>query len=395
MLLNPRHNHRSGARLWATLACSVLGHVLASWALIHSGVLDTDAAESSPAQELQVRVLTEDDLPRSLRRVRREELSKTRLKDVEKPKPKEKKKFKDPRQMVYQPVDTAQPVQKPDEARFSGRQASKTPRDQIKRGTEGSRAGTNANAEPVYVPPTSPARQAMDTKRRDAAVESNKARGEIREPTPEDSQRPPVPLEQSKDGRINTPKRAQVASPQDIIIGPRKQSGVAQGSREDSAKDLFPTVQNTEMLASKRGDGGIFNAQKDIPDADRTLLNRKRTRYWTFFDRVKRQISREWKNNVVKVYKKNDPYGNVYGIKARYAVVQVTLKSDGSTYKLHIHQSSGLEFYDDEAIRAINAAAPFPNPPEGLKDEDGQIHFKFGFVLTLDSGATSVFRIPQ
>lgn len=393
MLLTPRQPARSSAHIWAMLGCSVLGHVVLAWGLMRSGLLEPEASEPTQSQAMQVRVLTEDDLPKSLQRVRRQMVSKPKEKKLEKPK--KKKKFKDPREMFYQPVETNQAVEKPDEARFLGRQASKTQRDQIKRGTQGTATGTSDNEQPKYRPPSTPARQAMDTQRPEVASRNQRDRGEVREPTPEDSDKPLVPLEESDDGRISTPKRAQVASPESIVVGPRKQSGVAQGSREANAKSLFPTVANTQMLATKRGNDGLFNIQKDIPDAQRTLLNRKRTKYWTFFDRVKRQISREWKRNVIKVYKKNDPYGNVYGVKARYSVVQVTLKPDGSTYKLHIHKSSGLDFYDDEAIRAINAAAPFPNPPEGLKDEDGQIHFKFGFVLTLDNNSTSVFRIPQ
>ena len=128
-----------------------------------------------------------------------------------------------------------------------------------------------------------------------------------------------------------------------------------------------------------------------MAEGEKTLLNRKRTRYWAFFDRVKRQVSKQW--SPVTEYRKRDPYGNVYGVKDRYSAVDVTLNGDGSVRRLYLSRGSGLEFFDDEAVRAIQTAAPFHNPPEGLKDEDGLVHFTFGFYFEISSGKFRFMRI--
>jgi TonB family protein len=70
-------------------------------------------------------------------------------------------------------------------------------------------------------------------------------------------------------------------------------------------------------------------------------------------------------------------------VKDRYSTVRVTLNSDGSVRQLHVSRRSGLDFLDDEAVRSVREAAPFHNPPEGLKDQDGLIHFTFGFYLEI------------
>ena len=36
--------------------------------------------------------------------------------------------------------------------------------------------------------------------------------------------------------------------------------------------------------------------------------------------------------------------------------------------------------FDDEAVRAFQAAAPFPDPPEGLAGKDELITFLFSFI---------------
>jgi outer membrane biosynthesis protein TonB len=57
-------------------------------------------------------------------------------------------------------------------------------------------------------------------------------------------------------------------------------------------------------------------------------------------------------------------------------------------------RGSGVDFLDDEAIRAFTAAAPFPNPPSVLRGDDGNITFNFGFYFEIDGGheAWKIFR---
>lgn len=157
-----------------------------------------------------------------------------------------------------------------------------------------------------------------------------------------------------------------------------------------SPQALFPELSSPEA-SEMVGEGGSPDYLRDVAEGDKTLLNRKRSRYWAFFDRVKRQVSKEW--SPVPEYRRRDPYGNVYGVKDRYSAVHVTLNPDGTVRRLYLSKDSGLDFYDEEAIRAIRQAAPFHNPPEGLKDEDGLVTFTFGFFFEIGTGEFRFIRM--
>ncbi len=128
-----------------------------------------------------------------------------------------------------------------------------------------------------------------------------------------------------------------------------------------------------------------------VPEGEETLLNTREFKYATFFNRVKRGVSEQWKP--ADVYVHYDPYGNVYGVKDRYTLVQVELDSEGKLTNITVSNSSGLKFLDDEAIRAFQEASPFPNPPKGLIEEAGRIHFSFGFYFEIgDQTRFQIFR---
>lgn len=129
-----------------------------------------------------------------------------------------------------------------------------------------------------------------------------------------------------------------------------------------------------------------------LEDADRTMVNSARNLYWSFFTRMKRQVQVEW--DPVGVYRSEDPSGRLYQQRDRYTVLAVTLGAGGTLEEASVERSCGLEFLDEEAIRAFRSASPFPNVPEGLKDDEGLVDVKFGFMLSL-SGSVSIDRLPE
>ncbi|MFC1654776.1 energy transducer TonB [Myxococcota bacterium] len=133
---------------------------------------------------------------------------------------------------------------------------------------------------------------------------------------------------------------------------------------------------------------------KDAPKGEETLLNSKEFRYATFFNRVKRGVSDHW--NPGEVYIRHDPYGNIYGVKDRYTVLNVVLGSDGELSDVTVARSSGVGFLDDEAVHAFQLASPFPNPPQGLMETDGLIRFQFGFFFEIgDRPKIRAFRFRR
>lgn len=129
----------------------------------------------------------------------------------------------------------------------------------------------------------------------------------------------------------------------------------------------------------------------ELEEGERTLVNSARSIYWSFFERIRRQVQAEWEP--ARVYRLHDPHGVYYPQLDRYTLLEFELGPDGALVRTTVERQSGLDFLDAEAVRAMRAAAPFPNVPEGLKDDRGHVTLRFGFLLSLD-GATRVRRVP-
>jgi TonB family protein len=160
--------------------------------------------------------------------------------------------------------------------------------------------------------------------------------------------------------------------------------------RQDVAMLGRPALKHLDMVTGAPANDYI----RDVPKGEETLLNSKEFRYATFFNRVKRGVSDHW--NPGEIYLRHDPYGNVYGVKDRYTVLNVVLDSAGELSDVTVARSSGMGFLDDEAVHAFQLASPFPNPPRGLLENDGSIRFQFGFFFEIgDRPKIRAFRFRR
>ena len=151
---------------------------------------------------------------------------------------------------------------------------------------------------------------------------------------------------------------------------------------------LMPT---SEDLARSIGSGRVDDID-GIEEGAETLLNTRRYKYATFFNRVKRSVFQSWAPAVGTAYRLRDPSGKIYGNKNRETILMVTLAPRGNLEDVVIIEPSGVGFLDDVAVQAFRRAQPFPNPPDGLVDPGTQrITFKFGFRLEVDS--PSMFKV--
>jgi TonB family protein len=244
----------------------------------------------------------------------------------------------------------------------------------------------------------------------DSTADEESYRKESRDDQQEPSETPPVPEPAPPSERPEAPdepseadESSEESEPSDAPDGAEEAVELDEEARVDEGvvaedgrsfedvdtKQLFPSTAN--LPASFAGNG--MDYLRDVEEGEKTLLNRKRSRYWSFMDRLKRQVSKEWSPG--GEYQRRDPRGNVYGVKDRFTALRITLNGDGSLRSLRVVNPSGLDFLDEEAMSAVRDAAPFPNPPEGLKDEDGLIHLTFGFLLDVRSGKMRNIRIER
>ncbi len=150
---------------------------------------------------------------------------------------------------------------------------------------------------------------------------------------------------------------------------------------------LLPSTSARNVLHNIQALSGSPGGNDYLPDVDdegdTNVLNTRKFRYWDFFQRVKDKIANEWEPN--EVWRAHDPTGQKYGVKDRYTVLRVTLDREGIVKKVRVMRESGLDFLDAEASRAFMAASPFPNPPKGLQNSEGDVDVPFGFMFEISN----------
>ncbi len=161
----------------------------------------------------------------------------------------------------------------------------------------------------------------------------------------------------------------------------RGQSGAGGGAPQ--VPNLKPTPETLERAIG----GGSVDHLEDVENGDETALSSKRWVYASFFNRLKRTVAQNWDPGTV--WRRSDPQGTVYGFKTRVTEVRVSLAANGSLAKIVVTNPSGVHELDDEAVRAFQASAPFPNPPDGLVAKDGLITFAFSFYFEIGAPRSS------
>ncbi|MFV8753747.1 energy transducer TonB family protein [Nannocystaceae bacterium ST9] len=149
---------------------------------------------------------------------------------------------------------------------------------------------------------------------------------------------------------------------------------------------------STGALRAAFGTHGTHDDLRDIDEGETNVLKTKRNLYASFFNRLRDRVAEHWEPEDAN--KAADPNQRIYGTTARTTVLWVQLDDQGKVVKIVVKQACGADHLDEEAIRALKAASPFPNPPEGLADSSGYIEFDFGFTLDFVEGPR-IFRYQR
>jgi TonB family protein len=201
--------------------------------------------------------------------------------------------------------------------------------------------------------------------------------GALEKPTPEkDSKNKQKSQVLSKDGvfQQEQQKQNQSESEQKIPQGGGKIGG---GLMPTNFQSLLPNLGDANQAMKN----GTIDHLPEIDISDETSLNSKAFKYAYFFNRVKREVGKNWE--IIEEYMRNDPRGNVYGIKDRITVLAITIDLSGIVHHIEVVQESGMPFLDKSAKDAFIKAQPFYEPPKGLAEADGMIRFRFSFHLGL------------
>jgi TonB family protein len=152
-------------------------------------------------------------------------------------------------------------------------------------------------------------------------------------------------------------------------------------------KDLLPTfapqVGKSGQMAQKAGDPTQSDDYlRDVQKGLQTMLSTREFVYYSYYSRIKEQISQYWEPNVrekVKiVYRQGRSIASSHD---RVTQLMITLDSRGQLLRVEVITASGVHDLDDAAVEAFRSAAPFPNPPKGMVESDGTIKIRWDFIL--------------
>lgn len=116
-----------------------------------------------------------------------------------------------------------------------------------------------------------------------------------------------------------------------------------------TAERQLPTLK--ELLPSATWSSSSARAEMPIS------LNTNDPVYVTYFSKIKQLIESQWEYPELALR---------YGLQGRLAL-QFMIGANGQLEQLRLIRSSGSQVLDEEAVRAIKAAAPFPPIPPWIK----------------------------
>jgi TonB family protein len=188
----------------------------------------------------------------------------------------------------------------------------------------------------------------------------------------------------SKAGSGGKPQIAlkDLAPPSSQPLAPPTQAEI-DGMRAKEQQRVAHQEHNDGGEQSADNAGSASNDYLDnVKDGDRTLLNTKEFVYFSYYRRIRQKLEVAW-NSKLRGTLDTYTYGGRRLANDRNYITGVVVVLDrfGKITAVKVLQNSGARDLDDAAVGAFNAAGPFPDPPAGLVDKDGQIKIRWDFIL--------------
>lgn len=109
-------------------------------------------------------------------------------------------------------------------------------------------------------------------------------------------------------------------------------------------------------------------------------LNPKEQVYYSYFHRIKIKLDNVWQLKVRDEIARLISEGRLV-LDDKITQVIITLNHQGQLEKVQILRPSGVQDLDSTAVLAFKLAEPFPNPPQGLIEEDNKVRITWSFIV--------------
>lgn len=133
-----------------------------------------------------------------------------------------------------------------------------------------------------------------------------------------------------------------------------------------------------------RGPNASSDYLKDVEKGAQTLLNSHEFIYYSYYQRIRTKIQNFWEPSIKKkVFHILSQGRTIASSQNRTTKTIIVLNSLGELLTVRVISESGIRDLDEVAVEAFRAAEPFPNPPKGMADANGQIKIRWDFVLEI------------
>ncbi len=167
------------------------------------------------------------------------------------------------------------------------------------------------------------------------------------------------------------------------------QYDISKAVQQMEAREKKTFEQTQKQQVAKPGRPGSESSStidyiKDLDPGLETLLSTREFVYYTYYARIRKQLNQFWspkvKEKITKMYREGR---QIASTDDKITKCLVTLDKIGNLVKVQIIGISGIRELDEAAIEAFKLAAPFPNPPNGMVDDDGNIKVRWDFILEM------------
>ncbi len=159
-----------------------------------------------------------------------------------------------------------------------------------------------------------------------------------------------------------------------------KKAGTGKTDINGKQQDNTQTAQN----GNQRGlESTSTDKLEQVEQSLKTQLNTKEYKYYGYYQRIKNQLNQFWQPQVKQKVSRLMTQGRTIASDSNNKVTKliIVLNDAGTLVKVQVIGESGVRDLDEAAVEAFRQAAPFPNPPKGMVENDGTIKIRWDFVV--------------
>jgi TonB family protein len=155
-------------------------------------------------------------------------------------------------------------------------------------------------------------------------------------------------------------------------------------SLQDLKPDFHLARKPTPTVAAGGGEGPSATDDhiKNVPIGMETMLSTREFIYYSYYNRIKDKLRQYWEPKIKEKMERVFREGRtIASTSEKITKIVIVLDSSGTLIRVQVIGASGVTDLDDAAVEAFRAAAPFPNPPKGIVEQDGTIKIRWDFIL--------------